>query len=594
MSQSEEIKNKLDIVDVLRDYIQLKPAGANFRALCPFHGEKTPSFMVSPEKQIFHCFGCGKGGDVFSFVMDMEGLDFSGVLRLLAPKAGVVLKRQDFVKSSQRSRLLDLLDLASRYYHKSLLDTSGGKKMLEYLKDRNLSDDTIAEWQIGYSQNSWDDLINFLKNKKYREDEISKVGLSHKKEGKSHYYNRFRNRIMFPIKDINGNTVAFTARVNPQIEEQEKMGKYINSPETELYNKSKILFGLDKAKMEIKKQDLAIVVEGQMDVIACHQAGFTNVVASSGTALTNDQLKILKRYSNNIALSFDMDKAGQMAADRGINEALGLEMNIRVIVLPEGKDPADLIAKSSQSFRDAVEQSVVFMEYCFDKVLEEHDVNEVVGKKHAAKKIMDLISKIVNKIEQDHWMKQASEKLNVSENVFRESLTSLKSLAADKEKKNVTPATPVKAVLSREEKLAKSVLALLLKFPQLIPYAISNLEVKEVSGDKNVEFYNQLIIYYNKDNSLDYSQFSNWLKESSREVFSLLSELTLLGEKDFYNLESSQAQKELINLISLAKSLFRQSRKKDIEKEIAVLEKAGKRDEVTKLLEELQRLSAQN
>ncbi len=593
MSQSEEIKNKLDIVDVLRDYIQLKPAGANFRALCPFHNEKTPSFMVSPEKQIFHCFGCGKGGDVFSFVMDMEGLDFAGVLRLLAPKAGVVLKKQDFVKSSQRSRLLDLLDLASRYYHKSLLDTSGGKKMLGYLKDRNLSDDTIAEWQIGYSQNSWDDLINFLKNKKYREDEISKVGLSHKKEGKSHYYNRFRNRIMFPIKDINGNTVAFTARVNPQIEEQEKMGKYINSPETELYNKSKILFGLDKAKMEIKKQDLAIVVEGQMDVIACHQAGFTNVVASSGTALTNDQLKILKRYSNNIALSFDMDKAGQMAADRGINEALGLEMNIRVIVLPEGKDPADLIAKSSQSFREAVEQSVVFMEYCFDKILEEYDVNEVVGKKHAAKKIMDLISKIVNKIEQDHWMKQASEKLNVSENVFRESLTSLKLLAADRKKKNVTPTMPIKAVLSREEKLAKSVLALLLKFPQLIPYAVSNLEVQEVSGDKNVEFYNQLIIYYNKDNSLDYSQFSNWLKESSREVFSLLSELTLLGEKDFYNLESSQAQKELINLISLAKSLFRQSRKKDIEKEIAVLEKAGKRDEVTKLLEELQRLSAQ-
>ncbi|MCK5320853.1 DNA primase, partial [Candidatus Parcubacteria bacterium] len=265
MQPSEEIKSRLDIVDVIREYIQLQAAGVNFRAKCPFHREKTPSFVVSPEKQIYHCFGCGEGGDIFSFVMKMEGIEFVEALRLLAPKAGVALKKQNPEAASKRNKILDMLDLSRRYYHKIFLGEASARNAREYIKKRALSADTIEEWQIGYSLDSWDTVGKLLRAKGYKENEIFVAGLIVKSNKSNRFYDRFRGRIMFPINDVNGNTVAFSARISPEKEAVEKMGKYINSPQTPVYDKSKILFGLDKAKLEIKKEDLAIVVEGQMD-----------------------------------------------------------------------------------------------------------------------------------------------------------------------------------------------------------------------------------------------------------------------------------------------------------------------------------------
>ena len=271
LNPSDEIKSKLDIVDVIREYIQLKAAGLNFRANCPFHREKTPSFMVSPEKQIWHCFGCGKGGDVISFVMEIEGLSFIEALRMLAKKAGVVLKKSDPVLASKRNTLLDILELSAKYYHKVLTDSQAAETARQYLRDRALTDDTIEKWQIGYSPDTWDSLTNFLKSRGFGENEIFLSGLSVKKEKAPGFYDRFRGRIMFPINDINGNVVGFTARVRKEKEEEEKMGKYINTPATMIYDKSKILFGLDKAKMSIKAEDAVILVEGQMDAITAEQ-----------------------------------------------------------------------------------------------------------------------------------------------------------------------------------------------------------------------------------------------------------------------------------------------------------------------------------
>ncbi|PLX27327.1 DNA primase [Candidatus Parcubacteria bacterium] len=343
MQPSEEIKQKIDIVDFLREYIQLTPAGMNFRARCPFHNEKTQSFMVSPDKQIWHCFGCGKGGDIFKFLMEMEGIDFVEALRVLAPKAGVQLRRQNPKVASERARLLDIMDISRRYFHKVLMESSSAKQAREYLTKRGLTESDLMEWQIGYSLDSWDGLLKVLKKQGYNETEIEKTGMIISNQQRRSYYDRFRARIMFPINDINGNVVAFSARVSPEKEATEQMGKYINSPQTVLYNKSNILFALDKAKREIKLKDQAIIVEGQMDAVSAHVNGYKNVIASSGTALTIDQLTILKRYSNNIALAFDTDEAGHMAADRGIREAMKLDMNIKVILVPEGKDPDDCI-----------------------------------------------------------------------------------------------------------------------------------------------------------------------------------------------------------------------------------------------------------
>ncbi|MCK4553534.1 DNA primase [Candidatus Parcubacteria bacterium] len=635
---SDEIKSRLDIVEVIRDYIQLKPAGINFRALCPFHQEKTPSFMVSPEKQIWHCFGCSKGGDIFSFVMEMEGISFVEALRLLAPKAGVTLKRQDPKLTSQRNRLLDIVGLSSKYYHKMLLEGSSAGNARKYLAERGLTNETIEEWQIGYSPDSWDDLINLLKGKGYIENEIFLAGMSVKKEGTSRFYNRFRGRIMFPIKDVNGNAVAFSARVSPEKEAEEKMGKYINSPQTMIYNKSGILFGLDKAKMEIKKQDLAIIVEGQMDVITAHQHGFTNVVASSGTALTAEQIALLKRYSPNIALAFDMDEAGDLAAERGIAHAMQAEMNIKVIELSTGKDPDECIKQNSDEWQKAVGQAKPVMQYYFDKTFVNLDLEKVEARRQAAKILLPVIAKLNNKIEQDFWLKKLSQTIDVAENYLLEALSANLRQRTPKYAKVSNEKEITQPRRSREEMLSELLLALMLKFPLHIEYVIGQINADQIIGLVNHGIYKNLIIYYNKiiddwtqqekSNVLEinYQDFRNQLEQnftpgrphqiSKQDKFSsrnsnradspegeesnnrdkidqlrTLDRLVLLADKDFYDYNQEQAKEEIIKIIITLKKYYLANRLKEITKLIAQTEKEGGEDRLKDLMEEFKVLT---
>ena len=302
-SQVDEIKSKVDIVEIIQEYIQLKPAGANWKAPCPFHNEKTPSFMVSRDKQIFHCFGCGEGGDIFTFVQKIENIDFPEALKILAEKAGVKLKKIDPTLVSQKTKLMDICHLAAEFFHKALTSSKEGQISRDYIAKRKLSPQTLADFKIGYAPDSWDLLLNLLRKKGYKDNDIFLAGLVVKND-RGQLYDRFRQRLMFPIFDQHGNIVGFTGRILDASKENQG-GKYVNTPQTLIYNKSLIAYGLDKAKSEIKKQDLVVVVEGNMDVIASHQAGIKNVIASSGTALTLEQLKILQRYSNNLALAFD-------------------------------------------------------------------------------------------------------------------------------------------------------------------------------------------------------------------------------------------------------------------------------------------------
>ena len=603
MNQSEEIKSKLDVVEVIREYVPAKAVGANFQALCPFHNEKTPSFVISPEKQIWHCFGCGRGGDVFSFVMEKEGLGFMETLRLLAPKAGVVLKYENPETYSQRNRLLDILELAGKYYA-HILTTPAGRNAKEYLLQRGLSAETITAWQLGCSLDAWDNLYQFLKQrpadgKKYTDEEIFLAGLTIKKDASagrpSGYYDRFRDRIMFPIWDVNNNIVAFTARVNPAKEKTEKMGKYINSPQTEVYNKSRVLFALNKAKTAIRQEDAAIVVEGQMDAITCQQHGFTNVVASSGTALTTEQVMLIKRFSDNVALLFDMDDAGQLAADRGIKECLANEMNLKIIVLPSGKDPDECLKNNPEDFQQAVSGAKPMLEYYFEKISAGLDLSQLANKQLVTKKMLAMIALVHNRLEQDFWLKKLSEATEVKEALLRENLEKLNATAGVVNNRDKTsPNNGIIAATSREDKLAELLLALLVKFPEFINYSGGNLEPEFIGDAALWRFYKNLIIYYNKSASLDYENFRIFLKESGESDEKLLDKLTLLSEKDFYDYEPAQVKAEIINIMAELKKYGRRKKIQKLQQALARAEKTGNKEELAALMDELNNLMNAN
>jgi len=593
MNPSEEIKSKLDITEVLGEYISLRPAGGNLRAVCPFHQEKTPSFMVSPEKQIWHCFGCGRGSDIFGFVMEMEGLNFSEALRLLAPKAGVTLKREDMEESSKRSRLLEVVELARDYYHLQLFKNESIKK---YLKDRGLNEETVRSFKIGYSPESWDDVITLLKQKKYTDEEIFLAGLSAKKEGTAKYYNRFRDRIMFPINDVSGQPIGFSARVNPANTnpELEKMGKYINSPRTNIYDKGRVLFALDKAKQAIKSENLAVIVEGQMDAISSHQHGFKNTVASSGTALTAEQIKLIKRYTNNVALAFDADNAGQIAADRGIKEAMAAELDIKVIIIPGGKDPDEALRQNPAKWAEAIKSARPMMEYYFDKVLKEADLSQSTGKKLVAKKILEMINKFSNKIEIDHWLRRLSNKINISEEVLRETINSIRKPVEVKYTKKVSLPDRIDISQSREDKLSGLLLSLILKFPDFTEYVVNNLSAEHLDGPHYRPFYNQLIIYYNTNKALDYHSFRGHLESQDPALASQLDTLSLLADKDFAEIDLALVKGEIIKTILALKKSSLKNRMAEIEKQIAQAENNNDSQKSSDLMSELKLLSEES
>lgn len=640
MNPSEEIKAKLDIVEILREYIQLKPAGVNFRALCPFHNEKTPSFVVSAEKQIWHCFGCGKGGDVLSFVQEMEGLSFPEVLRLLAPKAGVSLKGFDKAKSSQRNRLLDAMELSVRYYQAVLKQSKEAGAAKEYLAGRGLKQETIDEWRIGYSRDSWDDIIKVLKQRGFTDSDIFSAGLSVRSEKAQGYYNRFRGRIMFPICDINGNPVAFTARVSPDREKTDKMGKYVNSPQTEIYNKSKILFGLDKAKIEIKKKDRAILVEGQMDVITSHQAGFKNTVASSGTAITGEQISSLQRYTNNLIFALDSDQAGQAATDKGeaiarqidykeeftedpsgrirkyIDPQQSYVIDIKVIEIPEGKDPDDFIRKHPDGWQELIDNARPIMQYYFDTLLKAVNLSTADGRRSAISLILPKIMRLGNKIDQDFWVLKLAQQTGINEGLIREQLRSISMKRGPQANKVRNAETPLR-IAPKDEKLSELLVASILMFPRNLEYVSNNLRTEQIRGDDCGLIYRKLVIYYNNEgkellltdtsnsvSKLFFSHFKEWLaKTFEQEGYFVdtddlmqnipaqiiyLDKLMLLGERDYYDFSEEHSRQEIIRLTIELKKNYLINKTKEIERLILKLEE-GRDNENGKELESLMR-----
>jgi DNA primase len=462
-SSIDEIKSRLDIVEVIGSYIKLKKAGANYKALCPFHSDKNPSFFVSPARQIWHCFGCGRGGDIFKFIMEIEGVEFGDALRILAQRAGVELKPRSPEFSSwrtERQRLYEICELATKFFEKQLEGSVIGKEAQEYLIKRGITQESIRKWRIGWAPDTWRRLSDFLVSQGYENKEIERAGLSLKNEQGS-YYDRFRGRIIFPIFDLNSQVIGFGGRV---FQKSDEVAKYINTPNTLLYDKSRILYGLDKAKVEIRKKDFCLLMEGYTDVILAHQAGIANTVSVSGTALTTPQLVILKRYSDNLFLSFDMDIAGDSATKRGIDLAQLRGFNLKIITLPKDKDPADVISQNPKEFEKLVNNSLSILDFYFQNAFSQFDKARPEGKKEISKILLPVIKRIPNKIEQSFWISKLAKDLEVKEEKVEEEL---KKIKLEEEALGLEPEEIINLPSkSRNELLEERLITLLLKSPE--------------------------------------------------------------------------------------------------------------------------------
>ncbi|NLE45267.1 MAG: DNA primase [Chloroflexi bacterium] len=435
MGPVDEIKERLDIVEVIASYVPLQKAGRNYKALCPFHAEKTPSFVVFPENQRWHCFGaCGEGGDVFTFVMKQEGWDFRTALEELARRAGVELKPRTPAQvraEEEDDHLHGLLDMATRYYHQHLTHAPEAENARDYIHRRGLTSSTVESFLLGYSPRSWDSLQTYLRKHGYEADALVKAGLVVEREEASSTYDRFRDRLMIPIRDVKGNVVGFGARTLDPAGQP----KYINSPQTRLFDKSRLLYGLDAARRDIRRQDQAVIVEGYMDVMQAHQAGFTNVVAQMGTALTESQLQQLQQYTRRLVLALDPDTAGVQATLRGVqvaHETLSkdvqpvfdprglvgyaerMDAQIKILQLPGGKDPDDLIREQPERWQELVRTARPVVQFYMEQLLTASDLSDATVKKSVADTMLPLLRSVPDPIERNAYAQDLARALDIS------------------------------------------------------------------------------------------------------------------------------------------------------------------------------------
>ncbi len=473
-----QIKERLDIVDVVSSYIKTQKAGVNFKARCPFHNEKTPSFNISPERQIWHCFGCSKGGDMFSFVQEIEGVDFPESLRILAARAGVQLKQFDPQLSNAKNRLYEIVELAAKFFEKQLHQSSTGKSALAYLTDRGLVDTTIKEFRLGFAPNDWHALGEFLQNCGYSQKEISDSGMAIGRDGK--FYDRFRSRITFPIMDVNGQVVGFTGRVFEQKTEGSgqqavEVAKYINTPQTLIYDKSRVLYGLAKSKTDVKQADRCLLVEGNMDALMSFQAGARNVVATSGTALTMEHLKILKRYTSKLDFCFDTDQAGVQATRRGIALALSQDCKVNIVRIddPACKDPADYVVRHGAKWAEIASQAVPVIQFYFDKARQNYDPHSAESKRLVIAAVGPLINHVASSVERAHWIGQLAVLLRVPEAAVAADVAAVKDDLRVQEYGMHGKATPISPTVVSVAKadlpldvLSEALLSIFLRQPQ--------------------------------------------------------------------------------------------------------------------------------
>ena len=540
-SDIEEIKSRLNIVDVVGSYLKLEKAGINYRSRCPFHSEKSASFFVSPSRQLWHCFGgCNEGGDIFKFVMKIEGIEFVDALKLLADRAGVQLKKEsaDYQKmKSERQLLIDLCERATKFFIAQLEKSKTGLESTQYLLKRGLKEETIKGWRMGYAPNNWQGLTDYLIGQGFSREAISNAGLGIKKDS-SKFFDRFRSRIMFPIFDLNSSVIGFTGRVFNSDDE----AKYLNTPNTLLYDKSRALYGMDKAKMEIRQKDFCVLVEGNVDCIMSHQAGISNCIAVSGTALTPIHLGIIKRYTSNLVLAFDMDLAGNKATMKGIDMALKNGFNVKVISMVSEKDPADIILlEGAEKWASLVNTAKPINQFYFDLAFKNRNPESLEDKKKIVNDLLPIFKKIDNNIEQSYWIEELSNRLKIKDEDIRTEMKKVKVEESSVEE--------IGKVINNEKRTRRELLEEgLLSIALIDGSFIKNLDTSSFSpliGEIFVKIREnplitteELLKGFEDDNFLNYILIKSELLKDS-EI-----ELDKEWEKCLYEIESLSAKEE--------------------------------------------------
>jgi DNA primase len=587
-SPIDEIRSKLDIVDVIGGYLKLQKAGANYRAVCPFHVDKKPSLFVSPARQIWKCFGCGEGGGIFDFVMKIEGMDFGDALRVLAQRAGVELKKPtpEMMKyQTEKTRLYEICELAAQFFQKQLKESKAGKEVKEYLAERGVSDDSIEKWRIGYAPDTWQGLADFLSKKRYKTWEIEKAGLEIKNQ-KGNVYDRFRGRIIFPISDLNSQVIGFGGRVRED-RKTEDSAKYVNTPNTLLYDKSRVLYGLDKGKVEARRKDFCILVEGYMDAIMVSQAGFENVAAVSGTALTNFQLDHLKRFSDNLYTAFDMDVAGGSATQRGIDLAQAKGFNIKVIMMPEGKDPADMAKEGMEEWEKIVKEARSITEFYFQSAFLKNDSSTAEGKMAISKMLLPIIKNIPNKIGQSHWIGELSSRLRVKEEDLREEMNKVKEEKTFLKVSPESASAAEKRKKTKKELLEERVLSLAYKFSSCLS-AVSE-EALSYFSPKCVQILSQFKSA--SPQSVSASSFSPEVRDFFNAIC-LAAEASYNPLQEDFEAEDAPEPEEEVNVcLNEIKRMGVKEKLSSISEEIREAEMKGETEKTEKLTADFRDLS---
>lgn len=499
-----EVRDRIDIIDIVQTYVpSLKKAGANFKGLCPFHNEKTPSFIVFPESQNFHCFGCGKGGDVFTFYMEMENVEFREALKELAQRAGIELDTaapRPPEEDEKRQKLIEINELAGMWFHHVLLKAKQGEAGREVVRDRDISDEMVEEFRLGFAPDSWDSLLNFMSSRNIPAELVAEAGLASERDSGGHY-DRFRNRLMFPIRDRDGNLVGFGGRALGDAQP-----KYLNTAQTLIFDKSTLVYGLDLAKDAIREANQVVIVEGYMDAITAHQFGFRNVVASMGTALTERQVTQIKRGSSQIVLALDSDAAGQMATLRGLEtmaDALDadirpvptpngllrferkLKADISIVQLAEGKDPDDIIRKAPEKWPELIRTARPFLDFTIDMLTKNVDTSDPDAKSEAVRRIIPLLRQIPDSVKENHYTRLLARRLDISEQVI---ISEKRKLSIGGKSAAIRSGMNQKAVEKiRRHSTEDYLVALLLQHHQLTLDTLAAVPLEEIQDARNRE-----------------------------------------------------------------------------------------------------------
>lgn len=561
--QVELVKSKIDIVEIIGERVVLKKAGRHFKGLCPFHSEKSPSFIVSAERQSFKCFGCQEGGDVLTFMQKYDGYSFLEALEVLAKRVGVTLESyRPTSQDSYKKKLLEIMSLATEYYHYLLTKHQSGEEARQYLKARGINSEAIGQFYLGYAPNQWRSVSDFLINKKkYAPEELEAVGLVIRKDSNS-FYDRFRGRVMFPLKDHKGVVVGFSGRT---LIKDEKEAKYINSPETMLYSKSRMLYGLWENREQIRKADSIVLVEGELDVIPSWQVGVKNVAAIKGSAFTNEQAQLMTRFTKNVVMSLDSDSAGQEAIKRAVVIAENLDMSIRVVQITGGKDPGDVATTNARSWREMVGKAVLYWDFLIDSALTRNDPKTGAGAKAISSEVIPALSQIANSVMRAHYVSDLAKKLKVPE----ESIYSEIERTNKRKELNIlkqTVSSIEKGKVSRREELEEYLLAISLQFFDQIKQNIPKIEIKWIEALAVSKIFDRLMLFDQKT-SFKIQDFSKTLPS---ELQPILDETYLL---DLSRVEDPG--KEWERVLFEIQGMYVRAELKKLAVEIAEAEKKG-------------------